>query len=110
MTSQRFQRVREIYHAALDRPSDQREVFLEQVCSGDAGLRQEVHSLLAAQAEAGTFMVTTPDAALDTQPAGPCRGTHLPAVFSVHTKFSPRWAPGVWVKFISPATSGWNEV
>jgi hypothetical protein len=41
MSPQLFQRVREIYHAALDRPSDQRSSFLEQGCSGDAACRMK---------------------------------------------------------------------
>jgi len=52
MNSQRFQRVREIYHAALDRPPDQRIAFVEQICCGDAELQHEVQSLLIAEAAA----------------------------------------------------------
>jgi predicted ATPase len=62
MTPQRFQQVREIYHSALDRPSDERAVFLERACSGDAALQHEVESLLAADEQAGTFMATSAEA------------------------------------------------
>ena len=110
MSPQRFQRVREIYHAALDRPSDERSSFLEQACSGDAALQQEVQSLLKADAEAGTFMATAAEAGLDTQPAGPCG---VPA-YRPRSRFLRNSVPAgrraVWVKFISPATSGWNEM
>ncbi len=95
MTSQRFERVREIYHAALDQPSDQRAVFLEQVCSGDAGLRQEVLSLLAAQAQAGTFLATVPGAALDTQPAGPAGAPLTGRVLGSYEILSPLGAGGM---------------
>jgi hypothetical protein len=74
------------------------------------GLRQEVQSLLAADAQAGTFMATASGAALDPQPdlAWPAR--RLPAAFSVPMKSCHRWAPGAWAKFISPATRGWGEM
>ena len=93
MTPQRFERVREIYHAALDRPSDQRAVFLEQVCSDDAGLRQEVLSLLAAKSQAGTFMATVPGA--DTQPARPAGAPLTGCVLGSYEILSPLGAGGM---------------
>jgi hypothetical protein len=48
MNSQRFQRVSEIFHAALDHPAEHRAAFLKEVCSGDSGLLHEVESLLVA--------------------------------------------------------------
>ena len=95
MTPQRFQRVREIYHAALDRQSDQRAVFLEEACSDDAELRQEVQSLLAAQAQAGTFMATSPAAALDTQPAGPAGAPLSGRILGSYEILSPLGAGGM---------------
>ena len=68
MNPQRFQRVSEIFHTALKRPSDQRDEFLDQVCAGDAGLRQEVQSLLAAQEQAGSFLGTKTEARVAAQP------------------------------------------
>jgi predicted ATPase len=70
MTPQRFQRVSEIYHAAMDRPTGERAAFLDQACEGDSGLRREVQSLLAADAEAGAFMATATGGAMDTQAVG----------------------------------------
>ena len=67
MTPERFQRVSEIYHAALDQPAVQRAAFLAQVCSSDAELRKEVESLLAADANAGPFMAVSPERAIETQ-------------------------------------------
>jgi len=95
MTSQRFQRVREIYHAALDRPSDQRAVFLEQVCSDDAGLRQEVQSLLAAEAQAGTFMATASGGASDTQSDGPAGAPLTGRILGSYEILSPLGAGGM---------------
>ena len=69
MNPERFERVREVYHAVLDRPSGERAAFLEQACSGDAALRDEIQSLLAAGEEAGSFLAV-PETALETQPLG----------------------------------------
>ena len=57
MTSDRWQRVEEIYHAALARPSRERSAFLTQACAGDAALEREVQSLLDQESAAG-FLVT----------------------------------------------------
>jgi predicted ATPase/serine/threonine protein kinase len=94
MSPQRFQRVREIYHAALDRPSDERSSFLEQACSGDGALQQEVKSLLTANAEAGTFMATAA-AGMDTQPAGPAGVPLTGRVLGCYEILSPLGAGGM---------------
>jgi predicted ATPase len=95
MSPQRFQRVREIYHAALDRPSDKRSSFLEQACSGDAALQWEVKSLLKANAEAGTFMATTAAAGMDTQPAGPAGVPLIGRILGCYEILSPLGAGGM---------------
>jgi serine/threonine protein kinase len=46
------QRVEEIVHAALERPSDRRATFVADACGGDEALRREVESLLATQSRA----------------------------------------------------------
>jgi eukaryotic-like serine/threonine-protein kinase len=53
-----WDRVKETFARALDVPAAQRAAFLEQECAGDTALRAEVESLLAADAEAGTFINT----------------------------------------------------
>lgn len=66
MNSERFERVREIYHAALDHPPEQRPELVAQMCSGDTALQQEIQSLLMAEAEAsGKFMATSDGAISD---------------------------------------------
>src|SRR6516225_4895842 len=47
MTSDRWQRVEELYHSAREREGNQRAAFLKEACAGDDALRQEVESLLA---------------------------------------------------------------
>jgi len=48
LNQERWRRVEELYHAALDREPAQRNEFLNQACSADDDLRREVESLLAA--------------------------------------------------------------
>lgn len=54
--AERWQRVKELLNAALERPSHQREAFLAEHCVGDAEMRAEVDSLLSSFAEAHDFM------------------------------------------------------
>jgi len=56
MQSDRWQRVKELLSAALERPPQQRAVFLAEHCAGDPDLRFEVDSLLESYAEADDFM------------------------------------------------------
>jgi serine/threonine protein kinase len=51
MTPERWQQIDQLFCAALEREPDERAAFLDQACDGDAELRQEVESLLAAEAE-----------------------------------------------------------
>jgi serine/threonine-protein kinase len=50
-----------IFHAALERPQEQRSAFLEQTCGGDRDLLREVEQLLV-QDENSTAIVDTPAA------------------------------------------------
>jgi non-specific serine/threonine protein kinase/serine/threonine-protein kinase len=51
-----WQRVKAVFQDALVRPADARGPFLDDACGGDAALRREVDSLLAAHADAGGFL------------------------------------------------------
>ena len=53
MTSDRWQQVERLYHAALAREGDQSAAFLKEACAGDDALRHEVESLLAQENGAG---------------------------------------------------------
>src|SRR5215472_15900447 len=48
MQPERWRQVDEILGAALEREATQRSAFLDEACAGDAALRYEVESLLAA--------------------------------------------------------------
>lgn len=56
MTPTRWQQVKAVLQSALERPAAARGAFLNQACDGDATLRAEVESLLAASDEAGEFL------------------------------------------------------
>src|SRR6185436_18053094 len=48
MNSQRWQKVEELFHAALEKDPGARAAYLDEVCNGDSELRRDVESLVAA--------------------------------------------------------------
>ncbi len=46
MSHERWHRIEEVYHSALERTPDQRPAFLTEICGSDDELRREVESLL----------------------------------------------------------------
>ncbi len=52
MTPERWQQVKEVLHGALELAPEQRSAFLDNACSADQALRQDVESLLASSDEA----------------------------------------------------------
>jgi tetratricopeptide (TPR) repeat protein/tRNA A-37 threonylcarbamoyl transferase component Bud32 len=64
MEPTRLATVEAIFHAALDIPAEQLLEFLDERCAGDASLRREVESLLAAHQRADGF-IDEPVASLD---------------------------------------------
>src|SRR5437773_12356922 len=60
MTPERWQRIEQLYHGALDCLPTQREAYLETKCRGDDSLLSEVRSLLDAAAGNGEFMEELP--------------------------------------------------
>src|SRR5215510_3934544 len=56
MTPERWQQVKRIFHDAGERAPEERAVFLDAACHGDAELRLEIESLLAVHDRAGDFM------------------------------------------------------
>ncbi len=47
MEPERWRKIEDLFHAALERDESQRPAFLNQACAGDPALRDEVESLLA---------------------------------------------------------------
>lgn len=51
-----WERIRDILDSALQLPPDQRAAYLIEACDGDAALRSEVESLIAASERQGAFL------------------------------------------------------
>ncbi len=56
MKQPNWNRIQEIYHAALARPHSERNVFVAIACSSDLNLQREVKSLLQADDLASSFL------------------------------------------------------
>ena len=56
MTPERWQKVRGIFHSALQHPPAERSAFLTSACGRDEALRKEVESLLHADEKDGSFI------------------------------------------------------
>src|SRR4051794_30870325 len=57
--SDRWQRVEQLFYAALDEPAERRETFLTRACGSDLELLREVNSLLTAH-DAGNKLLERP--------------------------------------------------
>ena len=56
MTPEQWEKINEIYHAALELEPANRKVFLDEQCGQDEALRSEIESLLLAGEQAGSFI------------------------------------------------------
>ncbi len=56
MTPERYQRIGQLFDAALELAPEQRAAFLAQACSADMALRAEVEKLLANHVESAEFL------------------------------------------------------
>ncbi|HEV7843299.1 MAG TPA: serine/threonine-protein kinase, partial [Pyrinomonadaceae bacterium] len=56
ITIDRWQRVKELFHAALEREASERSSYLLKACAGDESLREEVLSLIASHENRGSFL------------------------------------------------------
>jgi eukaryotic-like serine/threonine-protein kinase len=74
MTEKEWPRVKELFHAALERPAGDRSDFLALACGEDSTLHAEVERLLAAHDRAGVFIEQPP---LD-RPDGPRQADESP--------------------------------
>ena len=61
MNSDRWRRIEELYQAAYARPANERSAFLDEVCAGDAKLRQEIESLLKQPVSTDGFLESPAD-------------------------------------------------
>ncbi|MBX7219383.1 MAG: protein kinase [Blastocatellia bacterium] len=60
MTPERWNRIEQLYHAALELPSGERLPWVERECGSDAELKAEVLALLESDAAADSFLDTPP--------------------------------------------------
>ena len=58
---ERWQKIEQLYHAALEREAERRAAFLAEACAGDEALHREVSSLIFAHDQAGDFIEASPD-------------------------------------------------
>ena len=56
MNSGNWQKVNELFLAALERRPADRPAFLDSACGGDPALRAEVERLLRSDSQAGSFL------------------------------------------------------
>jgi serine/threonine protein kinase/tetratricopeptide (TPR) repeat protein len=69
MTPERWQRVKELFHGALERSADERPAFLAEACGDDDEARAALEHLLDAHAQAERFLETPAvGAGTETQP------------------------------------------
>src|SRR5207244_11884903 len=68
-----------IFFAALEEGSpEERAAYLDEACAGDPDLRRRIEKMLAAQAQAGSFLeqpVPSPVGTVDEQPVSEGPGT-----------------------------------
>ena len=57
MSDDRWQRIEDIFHRAVEMPPEARSAFLDEACGADKSLRKEVESLLTHDAEDGSTFV-----------------------------------------------------
>jgi serine/threonine protein kinase len=78
MTPERWRQTNSLLQEAMDRPPEEREAFLDEVCAGDHNLRKEVDSLLSFHERATVFLETpaleAASGLLADDPAGPLEG------------------------------------
>ena len=60
MTPQQYEHLTELFHAALELAPDERAAFLDRVSDGDADLRTELESLLAAHEQRAAYTEKPP--------------------------------------------------
>src|SRR5437899_1502205 len=61
MTPEQYEHLTELFHAALEIAPAERAAFLDQVSNGDADLRRELESLLAAHEQRAAYTEKPPD-------------------------------------------------
>ena len=115
MTDERWPRVKALFQAAVERPTEERHAFLAALTGDDDALRREVESLLTSDASDVSFLdvlpfasesvLADPLAALWRRWSTRCLTQSSPLVFEwVPTKSSPRLVRAPWARCTALAT------
>lgn len=67
MDTARWQRIKELFQAAVERKGEERPAFLEEACGNDPALRAQIEDLLRKDTESPDFMETPPVSALSIE-------------------------------------------
>jgi predicted ATPase/predicted Ser/Thr protein kinase len=89
MTSERYEKIGQLFHAALELPAENRAAFLSGACGADLALRQEVESLLDAHEHAGDFATALPAGAVAAWLAGADQTAGLTGTIGAYEVLSP---------------------
>ena len=71
MNDQRWQRMWDVFHEALEKNPDERKVFLDAACAGEAGLCEEVLRLLASHQRSSGILDAGPAGTVTEAAGGP---------------------------------------
>jgi hypothetical protein len=78
MTPERWQKLYQLFDAAIELPEDRRSAFLDTACADDNGLRAEVRALLAAASKGANPIGTAVGRAAADYVAAPHPGARGP--------------------------------
>lgn len=56
MTPDRWQQIKDVFYAALERPPGERSSFLDSACAGNSQMREEVSQLISVHEQSGEFL------------------------------------------------------
>ena len=95
MTSDRWEQVQRLYHAALERSWSERAAFLVDACAGDQALRREVEFLLDNPASTVWFdkIVGAAAAHVLDQPVSPSVTSTVAGARTGSSRVTPALAP-----------------
>ena len=109
MSDARWQQVKALFQATLERPPAERAAFVAAATGGDDALRREIESLLDSDGSAAGFTDRLPGRDVSPMMGSPPRGSPR-AMPSTLERRSPR--PGTWARTASPRCSeqaGWGR-
>ena len=89
MTSERYEKIGQLFHAALELPAESRMAYLSAACGADVDLRTEVESLLEAHDKAGDFATAPPVGVFAAWLAGEAQAADLSGTIGAYEVLAP---------------------